>query len=167
MDIEKLTKSDAKAFDARLNELDRVYSDDYYNELVKSGYLELTESFNGKSWYKKTFKAKNFSFVTELEKHNSTKTEKDKKNNEKERLEIGKLRNDFTLSKWQLKTFWWAFTFGIIGGVYAIVSIIIALTGETTEQKIQRILESKLKSQQKTEQVSVAPTSKKNATLKK
>ena len=167
MDFEKLTIETARAFDARMKNLKRVYPDHYYDELVKSGYIKLTETLNNKNWYEKTFKANGYSFVSELEKYMLSKAENDTKTKEKEKLEIGKLKNDYTLSKWQLKTFWWVFSFGIIGGVYAIISIIIALTGETTEQKIQRILESKLKSHQETEQVSIAPSSKKNVTMKK
>lgn len=166
MEFEKLTIESARAFDARMKNLKRVYPDHYYDELEKSGYIKLTETLNGKNWYEETFKANGYSFVSELEKYMSSKTENDTKTKEKEKLEIGKLRNDYTLSKWQLKTFWWVFSFGIIGGVYAILSIISALTGETTEQKIQRILESKLKAQSKIENTSIAPTSEQTETLK-
>ena len=36
--------------------------------------------------------------------------------------------NDYTLSKWQVKTFWIALTFGVFGGIYSTVEIIKSLT---------------------------------------
>lgn len=84
--------------------------------------------------------------------------------NKENRLNVikdNKLENDAKLSKWQAKTFWCVFSFGIIGGVYAIISMVIALTGETTEQKIQHILEDKFKSQPKIENTSIPQTNNK------
>jgi len=72
-----------------------------------------------------------------------------------------KLEDDAKLSNLQVKTFWWIFSFGIIGGVYAIISIVVSLTGETTEQKIQHIIESKLKAQPKIENTLITPNIKK------
>jgi predicted transcriptional regulator len=102
-----------------------------------------------------------------IEKYNEHQKEKKEENLRLENIKNRKLESDAKLSEWQVKTFWWVFSFGIIGGIYAVISIVIALTGETTEQKIQRILESKLKAQPKIENTSIAPTSKKPETLKK
>ena len=88
MDFEKLTIESARAFDARMKDLKRVYPDHYYDELEKKGYIKLTETLNGKNWYEKTFKANNYTFVTELEKYMLSKAENDTKNWEKEKLEI-------------------------------------------------------------------------------
>jgi len=60
-----------------------------------------------------------------------------------------KLINDAKISKWQVKTFWYVFIFGLIGGVYAVYSIINSVLGESEEQKIERILEKKLQEQDK------------------
>lgn len=39
-----------------------------------------------------------------------------------------KLFNDYTLSKWQVKYFWYIFAFGLLGGIYSTVEIIKSLT---------------------------------------
>jgi len=96
-------------------------------------------------------------------------THETEENEEKKRiLKITneKLENDAKLSKWQVKTFWWVFGFGLFGGIYAIISIILSCTGESTDKKIERILESKLKAQPKIEHISVTPTSKKTPVAK-
>ena len=39
-----------------------------------------------------------------------------------------KISNDHTLSKWQVKSFWIALSFGLLGGIYSTVEIIKSLT---------------------------------------
>lgn len=39
-------------------------------------------------------------------------------------LKLNKLKNDFTLSKWKVKIFPFAFVISIIGGIYSIVKLI-------------------------------------------
>ena len=39
-----------------------------------------------------------------------------------------KISNDYTLSKWQVKSFWIALSFGLLGGIYSTVEIIKSLT---------------------------------------
>ncbi len=72
----------------------------------------------------------------------------DKENKEKEKLykiENDKLLLDAKLSRWQVKVFWYVFILGLIGGIYTIYSILNSAFGESQEQKIENILESKLK----------------------
>lgn len=69
-----------------------------------------------------------------------------------------KIYNDAKLSKWQAKTFWFVFIFGLIGGVYTIYSIIHSAIGESEEQKIERILERKLTEQEQKQKVSTYQT---------
>jgi hypothetical protein len=57
-----------------------------------------------------------------------------------------KLQWETKLAKWKYRTFWPVLISGLIGGVFAMYSIISPIFSETVEQKIQRILENKLKS---------------------
>ena len=43
---------------------------------------------------------------------------------EKERITFENSKIDLRLKKWQLKTFWWIFGFGIFGGLYSGIDII-------------------------------------------
>ena len=52
-------------------------------------------------------------------------------------LTENKLLNDYTLSKWQVKTFWIALSFGIFGGIYSGYDFIKKLTNEDTSQEQQ------------------------------
>ena len=42
--------------------------------------------------------------------------------------------NDYTLSKWQVKTFWVALSFGIFGGIYSGYDFIKSIANEDTNQ---------------------------------
>lgn len=106
-----------------------------------------------------------------IEKYSEYQQEKQKEKLRLEKVTNDKLHDDAKLSKWQVKAFPYVFTIGLIGGLYSIVSIFLLLYGllfgESTEQKIERILESKLKAQPKIENTSIAPTGKKTESLKK
>jgi hypothetical protein len=52
-------------------------------------------------------------------------------------LTENKLLNDYTLSKWQVKTFWIALSFGVFGGLYSGYDFIKSLTNEDTNQEKQ------------------------------
>lgn len=52
-------------------------------------------------------------------------------------LTESKLLNDYTLSKWQVKTFWVALSFGFFGGLYSSYDFIKNLTNEDTNQEKQ------------------------------
>jgi hypothetical protein len=41
------------------------------------------------------------------------------------KYERGKLKNEFTLSKWTVKTFWVVFIFGLLGGFYSAYDLFI------------------------------------------
>ena len=55
------------------------------------------------------------------------------------------------LSKWKVRTFPFFFIVSLIGGMYSIFSIIMALTKESDDQKIERMVNEKLK--EKTEKL--------------
>lgn len=63
--------------------------------------------------------------------------------------------NNEKLSSWQVKTFWFIFIFGLIGGIYSIYSIIDSFGGESEEQKIERILENILPEQKQKDKASI------------
>lgn len=65
-----------------------------------------------------------------------------------------KRRNERTLSKWKVITFWPAFVLGVIGGLYTILSIVLLLLGTSIEQLIKGKSENKESLPQQTEQVS-------------
>lgn len=69
-----------------------------------------------------------------------------------------KIYNDAKLSKWQAKTFWFVFIFGLIGGVYTIYSIMHSVVGESEEQKIEHILEQKLQEREQKHKISTYQT---------
>jgi len=60
-----------------------------------------------------------------------------------EKIKNDKLIYDAKLSKWKYHTFWYVFLFGLIGGIYAVYSIIGSVIGDPEEQKIERIIEKK------------------------
>jgi len=78
-----------------------------------------------------------------------------------------KIYNDAKLSKWQAKTFWFVFIFGLIGGFYTIYSIIHSFAGESEEQKIERILEKKLQEREQKHKVSTYQTNIDTLSIKK
>jgi hypothetical protein len=139
----------------------------YFNILKEKNVVKVENGFNSQTEISQIdFKTKEFlmqgGFKAIVEENNRIAN----RNNESDKLSFEKLQLDSKLSKWQVKTFWWIFSFGIIGGVYAIISIVIAFTGETIDQKIERILESKLKAQPKIENTSIVLTSKKTPAAK-
>ena len=69
-----------------------------------------------------------------------------------------KIYNDAKLSKWQIKTFWYVFIFGLIGGFYSIYSIINSFVGESEEHRIERILENKLQAREQKQKISTYQT---------
>ena len=54
-----------------------------------------------------------------------------------ENKEATKRKNERTLSKWKVWTFWPAFVLGVIGGLYSILSIVLLLTGTSIERIMQ------------------------------
>ncbi len=54
---------------------------------------------------------------------------------EVENVKIEKLKYDAKLSKWQVKTFWPVFIFGMIGGVFGIISFVIQVTADNSPQQ--------------------------------
>lgn len=69
-----------------------------------------------------------------------------KQKNEIENAKNQSIIYNAKLSKWKVKTFWFAFFFGIIGGVYSIYSIINSIFKEPDEKRIERIIDQKLQS---------------------
>jgi len=55
----------------------------------------------------------------------------------KEKLITDKLEIDYKLSKWQIKTFWWIFGFGLFGGIYGAIDLITTLSKPTDSQQEQ------------------------------
>ena len=106
---------------------------------------------------------KHGSFLAYLD---SLKEEQDE-NNRIQKIQIKKLEDDAKLSDLQVKVFPYVFIAGLIGGIYSIVSILFLLFGESTEEKIQRILESKSKSKPKIENISTSNKNLEKETLKK
>jgi hypothetical protein len=89
----------------------------------------------------KELKDEKISFKDYLKKYQKQNEEQDRIS----KLNIERLENETKLSKWKIRTFWWIFIFGLFGGIYSIYSIIEKTTQEKTEDKINRILELKLK----------------------
>ena len=75
-----------------------------------------------------------------------------------EKLKNEKLHFDTKLSKWQVKTFWFVFIFGLVGGFYSVYSIIDSFVGESEEKKIERMLEQKLQEQEQKHKISTYQT---------
>lgn len=59
---------------------------------------------------------------------------------EVEDIKIEKLRYDAKLSKWQVKTFWPVFIFGIIGGVFGIISFVMQVTADNSPQQNKSVV---------------------------
>jgi hypothetical protein len=53
------------------------------------------------------------------------------------KYERGKLKNEFILSKWTVKTFWIVFIFGLLGGFYSAYDLFIKIP--SIEEKFQKI----------------------------
>jgi DNA-binding MarR family transcriptional regulator len=62
---------------------------------------------------------------------------------EKERITFENSKIDLRLKKWQLKTFWWIFGFGIFGGLYSGLDIIKNLT-KPKDVKQQQVTKSEM-----------------------
>lgn len=85
------------------------------------------------------------------------KSEKDE-SNRLEKLKNEKLYLDTKLAKWKVKTFWYVFIFGLLGGFHTVYSIIDSFVGESEEQKIERILENKLQEREQKQKASIYQT---------
>jgi len=85
------------------------------------------------------------------------KSEKDEKIR-LEKLKNEKLYLDTKLARWQVKTFWYVFIFGLFGGFYSMYSMIDSFVGESEEQRIERILESKLQEREQKQKTSTYQT---------
>lgn len=55
--------------------------------------------------------------------------------------------NNAKLSRFQVKSFWYILIFAAIGGVYSTLSITNLIFGESTEKKIERIIDTKMQLQ--------------------
>jgi len=71
-----------------------------------------------------------------------------------EEQKLEKAKNQITyftarLSKWKVRTFPFFFILSLIGGIYSIFSIVTAVTKESEDQKIGRMIDKKLKEETK------------------
>lgn len=80
-------------------------------------------------------------------------TEKINESHRIKNTQLKKLENDAKLSNWQVIAFPYVFIIGIISGLYSIISILYLLFGESTDDKINRLLDNRLKSIQSIEHV--------------
>ena len=78
--------------------------------------------------------------------------------NRLEKLKNEKLYLDTKLARWQVKTFWYVFIFGLFGGFYSMYSMIDSFVGESEEQRIERILENKLLEREQKQKTSTYQT---------
>lgn len=78
--------------------------------------------------------------------------------NRLEKLKNEKLYLDTKLARWQVKTFWYVFIFGLFGGFYSMYSMIDSFVGESEEQRIERILENKLQEREQKQKTSTYQT---------
>lgn len=53
-------------------------------------------------------------------------------------IEISKLKDDAILSRWQVRTFWWVFIFGIWGGISGTISLALILKDRYSQQPAQK-----------------------------
>ncbi len=90
-------------------------------------------------------------YINELEKNREKEIFIEKKKNEK-------LLLDLKISKWQVKSFWYVFTIGLLGGLFSIYSIIREITDKPLEQKVEDILRKRESLQQQKSEVSIDQT---------
>lgn len=75
---------------------------------------------------------KDFSTIEKFIEHTRTI---DSRKEKLKQIEEQKLINDSKISKWQAKTFWWVFVFGLIGGICGIISLTMQIKENINKQK--------------------------------
>jgi hypothetical protein len=101
----------------------------YYNSLIAN---QNTVHFKENGGFAKAYQEQQ----TRIEKETEIQT-----------ISMNKLRLDTKLSKWQVKTFWWFFSFSLVGFIYGFYDFITDLKSDKSLNKIEisnRQLESEL-----------------------